>query len=122
MEIRGSCHCKAIQFVVSAEPAEVTRCTCSICSKKGALWAYYPPEQFRLLTPPERVSTYVWRSPSIRHHHCGVCGCTTHLESPEWANGRPDPTHTRVGVNARLFDAFELDAVPVRLLDGKNLW
>jgi len=28
----------------------------------------------------------------------------------------------RVGVNARLLDDFDLDAVPVTVIDGKNLW
>ncbi|RTM13950.1 MAG: GFA family protein, partial [Bradyrhizobiaceae bacterium] len=28
----------------------------------------------------------------------------------------------KVAVNARLFDDFDLDSVPVNLIDGKNLW
>jgi hypothetical protein len=28
----------------------------------------------------------------------------------------------KVGVNARLFDDFDLDAVPVTVIDGKTLW
>jgi len=27
-----------------------------------------------------------------------------------------------VGVNSRLFDDFDLDAVPVTVIDGKNMW
>src|SRR5262249_45128110 len=46
--IKGSCHCGNTQFEVSEAPASVTRCTCSLCSKRGALWAYYTPAQFRL--------------------------------------------------------------------------
>ena len=44
--IKGSCHCGQTQFEVSALPADVTRCSCSLCSKRGALWAYYTPAQF----------------------------------------------------------------------------
>jgi hypothetical protein len=29
-------------------------------------------------------------------------------------------SRTRVSVNARLFDDFDLDAVPVEVIDGKN--
>jgi hypothetical protein len=35
---------------------------------------------------------------------------------------RPDFDNPKVGVNARLFDDFDLDAVPFTVIDGKNLW
>ena len=60
MPIKGSCHCGQTQFEVSEAPAGVTRCTCSLCAKRGALWAYYTPAQFRLTSPPENVATYRW--------------------------------------------------------------
>jgi hypothetical protein len=50
MTIKGSCHCGNTQFEVSEAPHGVTRCTCSLCAKRGALWAYYTPAQFRLTT------------------------------------------------------------------------
>ncbi|MGL4289610.1 MAG: GFA family protein, partial [Phreatobacter sp.] len=28
----------------------------------------------------------------------------------------------KISVNTRLFDDFDLDAVPVEVIDGKNLW
>jgi hypothetical protein len=62
MPIKGSCHCGDTQFEVTEAPASVTRCTCSLCAKRGALWAYYTPAQFRLSTPEEKVATYRWGS------------------------------------------------------------
>ena len=53
--VKGSCHCGNTQFEVSEAPAGVTRCTCSLCSKRGALWAYYTPTQFRLVTDRKSV-------------------------------------------------------------------
>ena len=35
MTLRGSCHCGDTQFEVSEAPAGLTRCTCSLCSKRG---------------------------------------------------------------------------------------
>ena len=122
MPVKGSCHCRATQFEVSAVPAEATRCTCSFCAKRGALWSYCTPEQFKLTTARDRVSTYQWRSYTVHHHHCAICGCGTYTESPEWVEGKPHPTRRKIGVNARLFDEFDLDAVPVKVIDGKNLW
>ena len=48
MTVKGSCHCGETQFEVDEAPASVTRCTCSFCAKRGALWGYYKPAQFRL--------------------------------------------------------------------------
>ena len=39
MTIVGKCHCGATQFEIEAAPESVTSCTCSFCSKTGALWA-----------------------------------------------------------------------------------
>ena len=120
--IKGSCHCGDTQFEVSEAPGSVTRCTCSLCAKRGALWAYYTPAQFRLTTPVEKVATYRWGSQTVKHHFCANCGCGTYSESPDWSTGKPDFENPRVGVNARLLNDFDLDAVPVTVIDGKNLW
>jgi len=122
MTLKGSCHCKATQFEVSEAPPSVTRCTCSFCSKHGGLWAYYKPAGFRLTTAPDRVSTYQWGSYTIKHHYCAICGCYTFGESPDWSTGQPDFNNPKIGVNARLFDDFDLEAVEVTVIDGKNLW
>ncbi len=42
MTIKGSFNCEGTQFELTEAPASVTRCTCSFCSKRGALWAYLP--------------------------------------------------------------------------------
>ena len=43
-------------------------------------------------------------------------------KSPDWSTGKPDFDNPKVGVNARLLDDFDLDAVTVTVIDGKNLW
>ena len=93
--IKGSCHCGNTQFEVNEAPANVTRCTCSLCAKRGALWAYYTPAQFRLTSPPENVATYLWGSRTVKHHFCANCGCGTYSESPDRSTGKPDSTIRR---------------------------
>ena len=122
MTIQGSCHCGDTQFEVSEKPASVLRCTCSLCSKRGALWSYYTPAQFRLITPVEKVAIYKWNSHTVQHHFCANCGCGTYSLSPDWSSGKPDFDNPRVGVNSRLLDDFDLDAVTIEVIDGKNLW
>ena len=122
MAVKGSCHCGQTAFEVSEPPTELTQCTCSFCAKRGALWAYYRPDQFTLLTPGENVATYQWRSRVIKHHHCANCGCGTFTETPDFAMGEPDFDNPMISINTRLLDDFDLGAVPVQVLDGKNLW
>jgi hypothetical protein len=122
MPIQGSCHCGATRFEIDQAPAGLTCCTCSLCSKRGALWAYYTPQQFRLLTPPEQVATYLWQTKTVKHHFCATCGCGTYSESPDWSSGQADFSKPKIGINARLLDDFDLEAVPVAVVDGRKLW
>lgn len=122
MTIIGSCHCKATVFEVSEAPDTLTSCTCSFCSKRGSLWAYYLPLQFKLKTPPENVAVYQWGSKTVKHGFCATCGCGTFTETPDWSTGTPDFDNPKISVNARLFDDFDLDTVEVVVIDGKNLW
>ena len=123
MPITGSCHCGRTAFSIAGEiPAELTRCTCSFCSKRGALWAYYEPKQFQVTTPPADDATYRWHTQLVAHHFCPVCGCGTFTDSPAFEpDGSWDKTTRRIGVNARLFDDFDAALVPVAVIDGKNL-
>jgi hypothetical protein len=122
MTIKGSCHCKATTFEVAEAPQTVTQCTCSFCSKRGSLWAYYVPSQFKLTSPPENVSFYRWGSKTVKHGFCATCGCGTFTETPDWSTGKPDFDNPKISVNSRLFDDFDLDKVEVVVIDGKNLW
>src|SRR5258708_15920714 len=114
MPIKASCHCKATQFVVSDAPETVTFCTCSFCSKRGALHAYYTPAQFKLVTARDRVSTYQWRSVTVQHHHCAICGCPTYHEAPRFSSRQPDLDNPNNGVNGQLFGAFDLSYMPIK--------
>ncbi len=121
MAVSGSCHCGATRFTVEEAPQSVTQCTCTICSKSGALWVYYTPEQVTF-EKPKWTATYRWQSMTVAHNFCPACGCSTYNESPSWIDGKPDFSKPRVALNARLFDDFNLKAVPVTEIDGRNLW
>jgi hypothetical protein len=120
MTLKGSCHCKATQFEIAHAPTGLADCNCSFCAKRGGLWAYYTPAEFKLTTARDRVSTYQWGTYTVVHHHCAICGCGTWSESPSWDTGQPDFSRMRVGVNARLLDDFDLAPLPVEHMDGKH--
>jgi hypothetical protein len=121
MTIHASCHCGAIKFEVSEVPASITACTCTFCTKRGALWAYYTPDQVKLSVTPEADAVYSRRG-SSKHHHCLVCGCGTFSVLPTWVDLKPDFEHPRTSVNVRLLDDFDITSLPVKTVDGRTLW
>ncbi len=124
MPVTGSCHCGKINFTIQGDiPPQLTRCTCSFCSKRGALYAYYRPEQLQVSAQAEADAVYRWNTKLVAHHFCAHCGCTLYSDSPAFEpNGQWDGSTRRMGVNARLFDGFDAAQAPVTVLDGKNLW
>lgn len=124
MTIIGSCHCGKVAFAIEGEiPPKLTRCTCSFCAKRGNLYAYYEPSQFRLTTPAADGATYRWNTRMVAHNFCPACGCSTFSDSPAFNMDKSwDGKTRRIGVNARLFDNFDAAAAPVEVIDGKNLW
>jgi hypothetical protein len=111
--IEASCHCGAVCLEVDAPLSEVAECNCSICRRYGALWAYYPLDQVRVLPPDPPTNIYMWNDRMIEFHHCLTCGCVSH-----WTPA--DREHNRMAVNARLMDPEILAGASVRHIDGAN--
>jgi hypothetical protein len=123
MTVKGSCHCGEIAFEIEGTiPEKLTRCTCSFCAKRGALVAYYSPEQLKLTTSTA-TGIYRWNTKQVAHHFCTHCGISTYSDSPAYQrDGSWDGKTRRIGVNARLFDEFDAARAPVEVIDGKHLW
>ena len=112
--ITASCHCGAVQLEVPSAPETVSICNCSICTKIGGVWSYYNPAEVKLKSSRDTIDTYIWGDKSIQTCRCTNCGCTTHWESI-------DPGLTeRMGINARMMTAIDLDKIPVRHVDGAS--
>jgi hypothetical protein len=108
----GSCHCGRVRFRVTAELTRVTRCNCSLCTKKGFLHLIVPPEQFELLSGRDDLATYRFNTGTARHTFCKVCGIQP------FYTPRSDPD--KIDVNVRCLDDIDLAAIAVRPFDGKN--
>lgn len=123
MTLTGHCHCQRNAFEIAGElPEKLTRCTCSFCSRRGPLYAYYRPDQFRV-TEATSDAIYRWQTKRVAHHFCSACGCSLYSDSPAFEpDGKWDGKTRRIGVNARLFDDFEAADWPVTVIDAKNLW
>jgi len=124
MAITGRCHCGKTEFRIDAKmPTQLTRCTCSFCSKRGALLTYCEPDQFHPTVLPADDAVYRWQTKLVAHHFCVHCGCATFSDSPAFEpDGKWDGSTRRIGVNARLLDDFDAELVQIVVIDGKHLW
>ncbi len=129
MPIKGSCHCGATKFEIDFQPQTATRCNCTFCTKRAALWIYGAPEQFRLLTQIDANTRYSPTWEENKHYFCKTCGCTTFSDNPDYSmmleeggEEKFDPSNRRISVNLWLLDDFDIASVPVEEIDGRNLW
>lgn len=109
----GGCHCGAVQYEVEA-PAEllVELCNCSICAMTSYLHLIVPRSRFRLLTDPEKLTTYTFNTGIAQHYFCKCCG----IKSFYVPRSNPDG----VSVNARCLRPATIEKVTVHSFDGRN--
>lgn len=124
MAITGQCHCGNVKFRIDGDiPPTLVRCTCTFCSKRGALVAYYRPDQLDATATAGADGIHRWNTRLVAHHFCATCGCPVYSDSPAFEmDGSWDRKTRRIGVNARLFDGFDAALAPVDVIDGRNLW
>jgi hypothetical protein len=118
--MKGSCHCGAVRFEVNSAPAELSECNCSLCRRIGGLWAYYSLKAFRLTSDRETLVSYIQGDRTIANFHCRTCGCTSHWEGLSGSGAEPGGERPRVGVNMRLVEDLDLEAIPLRKVDGAS--
>lgn len=123
MPLTARCHCGRCVLRVEGElPPALTRCTCSFCSKRGHLYAYFKPEQLTV-EQADSDAVYRWNSKLVANHFCSACGCDLYADSPDFQpDGGWDGVTRKVALNARLIDDFEAADHPVTVIDGKRLW
>ena len=114
--LTATCHCGAVRIEMARKPRTLTQCTCSICRRYGALWAYGTRRTVRVLCAPEAETAYLWNDRVIEFHHCNTCGCLTHYESTAKADD------SRIAVNARMMSPEDIHGIEVRTFDGADTW
>jgi hypothetical protein len=122
MSLTATCHCGKTQLTIPEPPDHGTQCTCSFCTKRGALWGYYPIGAVTIVRN-DADAVYSASGGINQHHFCAHCGCTTFSITPDWSlDGQGIPETRKMSVNLRLIDDFDLAAVRVETIDGRNLW
>eukprot|EP01104_Vermistella_antarctica_P009924 TRINITY_DN2610_c0_g1_i2.p1 TRINITY_DN2610_c0_g1~~TRINITY_DN2610_c0_g1_i2.p1 ORF type:complete len:132 (-),score=13.72 TRINITY_DN2610_c0_g1_i2:158-553(-) len=111
---KGSCHCGAVSFEVTAPAVlSITDCNCSICLKSGfsrSLIVDRPA--FNLLSGEDRLTTYTFNTHKAKHTFCQVCGVKSFYTPRSNPNG--------VGINLNCLDKSNVEGVEVDTFDGVN--
>ncbi|HJW42334.1 MAG TPA: GFA family protein [Rhizomicrobium sp.] len=110
---RGSCHCGRVRFEVEAALDHVRVCDCSICRRRGALLHRVAPERIHFLTPLDDLATYTFNTHTARDYFCPTCGILP-FRRPRTAPGE-------WSINVRCLEEVDLDAIPVKRVQGSRL-
>jgi hypothetical protein len=113
--IRGSCHCRGVQFEVELANGlrSARRCDCSYCRMRGAVAVSAKLGGVSITAGEQLLSSYAFNTRTAKHYFCSVCGIYTHHQR----RSNPD----EYGVNVACLDGispFDFDEVPVN--DGIN--
>ena len=108
----GSCHCGTVKFEVDIDLSELTRCTCSMCSKKGGLFGYVLPEQFRQLYGEGALTLYQFNTKLGKHYFCKHCGIHPFV--------RPRINPKMWLANIRCLEGVDLQTISPVLFDGQK--
>jgi hypothetical protein len=112
----GACHCGAIKFSYDGE--EITkglRCTCSICSRKGAIMSAeaISAQNLKIEADENDIGLYQFDNKVAKHYFCKICGIYTHNETLRM------PGHMRV--NLGCIEKVDTANMEVLIFDGKTL-
>ena len=115
--LTGTCHCGASSWTLTAMPQSVTACSCTICRRYGALWAYGFIGKDVTVTG----ATTAYRradGTQLEFHFCPTCGCVLYNMAREpGIDG-----HRWVAVNCRMTDPSPLLDLPIDHFDGHDTW
>jgi hypothetical protein len=110
----AACHCGAVEVQFARKPRQLTQCTCSICRRYAALWAYFTTNTAQITRGwPDQVVGYSWKIRKFAFYHCSSCGCVVFYRGTG---------NRRLAVNARMLPREDIEGVRVRTFDGAKSW
>jgi hypothetical protein len=94
--------------------SSVMSCNCSLCSKRGALLAFVPASQFRLLSGEDSLTDYQFNKKVIHHLFCKVCSVAS------FGRGAGKDGTPMIALNTRCLDNVDVNTLTLNHYDGKN--
>lgn len=129
--VKGSCHCGSVTWGFSEPLESVTACSCTLCRRYGALWAYSNLDYGVRVSGETKI--YSRGSKINGYHFCSNCGCLAYYLAFKADN----EGKYRIAVNVRMandykqiadlsidhFDGFDtFDDLPRDDRKVKDLW
>ena len=111
----GGCHCGRVRYRIETALAQAADCNCSICEKRGALWAFVKAPQFKLLQGEDALADYQFAKKKIHHLFCTSCGVGS------FSRGIAPNGEDTFAINVRCLDGVDVSALTRRPFDGKSL-
>lgn len=115
--IKLSCLCGAVHVETAKRPDFVHECNCVLCTKTGARWGYFHPDEVTVFGATHGYSRSDKDEPSADVRFCPVCGSTTHFALTTSAAAKHG--NVMLGVNLRLADEADLAGIELRFPDGR---
>ncbi|MBR0656740.1 GFA family protein [Plastoroseomonas arctica] len=115
--LTGTCHCGAAGWSLTGEPGSITACSCTLCRRYGALWAYdYDNERICVSGATSAYKRLGKADPALEILFCPTCGCVL-----AWRGRRVDKDgRRRMAVNVRLAAPEAVAHLAIDHFDGLN--
>ena len=113
--LEARCHCGGCGWSLVGDPGSITACSCTLCHRYGALWAYdYEPGRIALFGPTQTYTRAEKANPALEVHFC-----PTFAGVVAWRGLRlEDEGRRRIAVNVRLADIDAVADLPIDHFDG----
>lgn len=100
----GNCHCGAFKFHVTLpELKDAPTCNCSICFRKGYMFAEPKPGPFIVERGERSLSRYLFGNRMWAHDFCAKCGTTCYIR-----NLGDDTQDIEVGINVNCLNDLDV--------------
>ncbi len=115
--LKGTCHCGRVGWTLAALPESGTACSCTICRRYGALWAYGHIED-DIHVSGEATTYRRADGGAIDFYFCARCGCIAYYIST-----KPSEDGRRwTAVNLRMTEPGQIADLPIDHFDGHDTW
>ena len=115
--INLACLCGQIRIDLGKRPDFINECNCTLCSRSGARWAYFNPDQVVVEGQTKGFRRTDKEEASAEVRFCTGCGSTTHFVLTPSAVAKFG--NVQMGVNMRMADDADLAGTELRYPDGR---
>ena len=111
----GGCQCGAVAYEVDVDVDECITCNCSRCQPLGAVLAFAPRSQFKLLKGEDNLTEYRFNREAVAHLFCKTCG----IQSFSYG-AMPDGTKI-AAINVNTLHGLDPRSLSPKHVDGRSI-